>query len=88
MPCTLLLASPPSSSDGVKVVLHPREGDASAAVAADGGGARIDAGGVHGSGTLIGVSVRLDCRAACTVELLWDVDLGFLGREMGVHPKQ
>ncbi|CAM9824463.1 unnamed protein product, partial [Ectocarpus sp. 8 AP-2014] len=95
MPCSLLVASDP---DGVKAILHPRDsGDdtqvdppppppssssrPAAAAAAGALGARAEA------GPLVGVSVVLDCRVACTVELLWDVDLTLLGREMGLHPK-
>ncbi|CAN0216099.1 unnamed protein product, partial [Ectocarpus sp. 12 AP-2014] len=95
MPCSLLVASDPG---GVKAILHPRDsGDdvtvdpsppppstslrPAAAAAAGALGARTEA------GPLVGVSVVLDCRVACTVELLWDVDLTLLGREMGLHPK-
>ncbi|CAN0073068.1 unnamed protein product, partial [Ectocarpus fasciculatus] len=98
MPCSLLVASDPG---GVKSILHPRDsGDdipapppppqpssssrpdaAAAAAGVLGAGARAEA------GPLVGVSVVLDCRVACTVELLWDVDLTLLGREMGLHPK-
>ncbi|CAM9682151.1 unnamed protein product [Ectocarpus sp. 4 AP-2014] len=95
MPCSLLVASDPG---GVKAILHPRDsGDdipvdppppprssssrPAAAAAAGALGARADA------GPPVGVSVVLDCRVACTVELLWDVNLTLLGREMGLHPK-
>ena len=47
----------------------------------------MEGGVLGGAGTPVGVSLELDCRVACTVELLWDVDLAFLGREMGLHPK-
>eukprot|EP00903_Cladosiphon_okamuranus_P015560 g14365.t1 len=117
MPCTLLLASDPLPSGGVKAIFHPLEiGDKDSPIPADsaantggsgvGGGpasravpasvagvgaaaAAAAAAGEGGEdvGPLVGVSVVMDCRVACTVELLWDVDLALLGKEMGLHPK-
>lgn len=95
MPCSLLLASDPDPSGGLKAILHPREtavGDDSASppppplssVETPDGAVGS---GVDEAGALIGVSMKLDCRVDCTVELLWDVDLTLLGREMGLHPK-
>lgn len=112
MPCTLLLASDPVPSGGMKAILHPLErGDrdspmpaeknaATAGGGASGGGsgtaspaaaaapaAAAGVGAGEEAGPLVGVSVVMDCRVACTVELLWDVDLTLLGKEMGLHPK-
>lgn len=116
MPCTLLLASDPLPSGGMKAILHPLErgpcdsptpsGVDSAAAKGVGGQASppavpassVGVGAALGpaagrqeggeeAGPLVGVSVVMDCRVACTVELLWDVDLALLGKEMGLHPK-
>lgn len=98
MPCSLLLASPSKSNTSVKVVLHPKtEGGeaaspppssaASRVRGVDGNGTAGVGPGVTEAGPLVGVSLELDCRVACTVELLWDVDLSSLGKEMGLPPK-
>ncbi|CAM9558654.1 unnamed protein product [Pylaiella littoralis] len=87
MPCSLLLASDPIPSGGIKAILHPRDrgDDSSLSPPSTGGAALLSAS--SNAGPLVGVSVVLDCRVACTVELLWDVDLALLGKEMGLHPK-
>lgn len=103
MPCTLLLATPFNSNNGgIKATLHPRGvGDQSSPTHPTAAAAAVTATSKHanagaldgvsredpGTGALVGVSVELDCRVACTVELLWDVDLAFLGRDMGLPPK-
>lgn len=114
MPCTLLLASDPLPSGGMKAILHPLErGHRDSPIPADSsaantggsiGGGEVSASpagpasvtgvaaaatveGGEEAGPLVGVSVVMDCRVACTVELLWDVDLALLGKEMGLHPK-
>ncbi|CAM9998197.1 unnamed protein product [Scytosiphon promiscuus] len=82
MPCSLLLASDPVPSGGLKAILHPRDTSM-----VDDDAAGVVGAGIEEAGPLIGVSMVLDCRVDCTVELLWDVDLTLLGREMGLHPK-
>lgn len=60
---------------------------AAAATAAGAAAAAVEEEVGEDTGPLVGLSVVLDCRVACTVELLWDVDLTLLGKEMGLHPK-
>lgn len=80
MPCSLLLATP-CASGAVRTVLHSAD-----TAEADGDGVSNVA-GASGVGPLVGLVLELDCRVACTVELLWDVDLAFLGGEMHVDRK-
>lgn len=90
MPCSLLLASDPVPSGGMKAILHPRQTALDSGNNVDTASPPPPSGSPvmeEEAGPLIGVSMVLDCRVDCTVELLWDVDLTLLGREMGLHPK-
>lgn len=86
MPCSLLLAKP-RATGGVEAVLQS-EGKPAADIAAGGSGIGVER-GVNGewNETLVGLALQMDCRVACTVELLWDVDLTMLAMEMNVDRK-
>lgn len=88
MPCTLMLATP-RPSGGVKAILQTVP-DSAADSAAGGVMAGVDVGGEGmggGAGPLVGLVLQMECRVACTVELLWDVDLAVLGMELNVDGK-
>lgn len=71
MPCSLLPANP--RGVGIRTFLHEEQG--------------FDGSGDLVAGPLVGLSVEVDCRVACTMELLWDVDLAYLGGELHVDGK-
>ncbi len=75
-------ATAPSSPSPAAVAPAGAGGGVALAGFGAGGG-----GGGQDAGPPVGLSMVLDCRVACTVELLWDVDLTLLGKEMGLHPK-